>query len=214
MMKNLFTLDNLFKLINAIIILGIIFFVYKIILRAIKKIPPQKITPQRTLILNKIAKYTFFIAFGIYILNLFGVKLSAIWGAAGIAGIAIGFAAQTTISNLISGLFVVTEGALKIGDTIIVNEITGIVDSINLISVRIHTLDNRMVRIPNSTIMNTNLTNNTYHLERRMTISVSINYESDMQKALETLQKAPLLCPPYFLLQSQQFGLTDLSQAA
>ncbi len=195
MMKNLFTLDNLFKLINAIIILGIIFFVYKIILRAIKKIPPQKITPQRTLILNKIAKYTFFIAFGIYILNLFGVKLSAIWGAAGIAGIAIGFAAQTTISNLISGLFVVTEGALKIGDTIIVNEITGIVDSINLISVRIHTLDNQMVRIPNSTIMNTNLTNNTYHLERRMTISVSINYESDMQKALETLQKAPLLCP-------------------
>ena len=45
----------------------------------------------------------------------------------------------------------------EIGDTIIVDGITGVVDSINLISVRVHTYDNQMVRIPNSTIINANL---------------------------------------------------------
>ena len=130
-----------------------------------------------------------------YVLSLFGVKLSAIWGAAGIAGVAIGFAAQTSVSNLISGLFVLTEGSLKVGDLIIVGDVTGIVDSINLISVRVHTLDNEMVRIPNSTIINANLMNKSYHSKRRLTLSVSISYDTDMAKALETLAKAPGLCP-------------------
>ena len=130
-----------------------------------------------------------------YVLSLFGVKLSAIWGAAGIAGVAIGFAAQTSVSNLISGLFVLTEGALKVGDTIIVNGVTGVVDSINLISVRVHTLDNEMVRIPNSSIINTNLMNKSYHNKRRLTLSISISYDTDMKTALEALSKAPSLCP-------------------
>lgn len=193
--KSFLTWDNLFKLIGAILILGIFFGIYKIILRGIKKIPAEKTTPQRTAILNRIVKYVYFFVTVMYVLSLFGIKLSAIWGAAGIAGVAIGFAAQTSVSNLISGLFVITEGALKIGDTIIVDGITGVVDAINLISVRVHTHDNQMVRIPNSTIINTNLTNNSYHASRRLTLSVSVSYDADMEKALEALSKAPSLCP-------------------
>lgn len=129
-----------------------------------------------------------------YILGLFGIKLSAIWGAAGIAGIAIGFAAQTSISNIISGLFVLTEGTLKVGDAITVDGITGVVDSINLMSIQLHTYDNEMVRIPNSTIINTDLTNKSFHSKKRLTISLSISYDTDMKKAYEILNSAPSLC--------------------
>lgn len=125
---------------------------------------------------------------------MFGIKLSAIWGAAGVAGVALGFAAQTSVSNLISGIFVITEGSLKIGDIIVVDNITGIIDSINLLSVRIHTFDNQMVRIPNSTIINKNLANNSYHSKRRITISVDISYNTDMNKALETIKQVPEKC--------------------
>ena len=52
-----------------------------------------------------------------------------------------------------------------------------------------------MVRIPNSTIINANLTNNSYHASRRLTLSVSVGYDADMEKALEALSKAPSLCP-------------------
>jgi small-conductance mechanosensitive channel len=193
--KSLLTWENLFKLIGAIIIFAIIFVIYKLLLRAIKKIPAEKTTPQRTAILKRTVKYLFYAVTIIYVLSLFGIKLSAIWGAAGIAGVAIGFAAQTSVSNLISGLFVITEGALKIGDTIIVDGVTGVVDAINLISVRIHTYDNQMVRIPNSTIINTNLTNNSYHKTRRLTLQVSVSYDTDMEQALQALSKAPALCP-------------------
>ena len=99
------------------------------------------------------------------------------------------------MSNVISGLFVLTERSLKVGDTIIVNGITGVVDTISLLSVRVHTFDNQMVRIPNSTIINSNLTNNSYHDKRRITLGVSISYDADMKTALEVLGKAPALCP-------------------
>lgn len=193
--KAYLTRDNIFKITNTLIIIFIIYLIYKVILNAIKKIPAEKITSQRSMFMVRFIKYTFYIIELMYILSLFGIKLSAIWGAAGIAGIAIGFAAQTSVSNLISGLFVITEGSLKIGDTIIVDGITGVVDEINLISVRIHTFDNQMVRIPNSTIINTNLTNNSFHSKRRITLTVPVSYDTDLTKALEVLSKAPALCP-------------------
>ena len=193
--KGFLTWDNLFKLVGALLIIFALWVIYKLVLKALKKIPPEKTTPHRQMIIGRIIKYCFYVIMVMYVLSLFGVKLSAIWGAAGIAGVAIGFAAQTSVSNLISGLFVLTEGSLKVGDLIIVGDVTGIVDSINLISVRVHTLDNEMVRIPNSTIINANLINKSYHSKRRLTLSVSISYDTDMAKALETLAKAPGLCP-------------------
>jgi len=193
--KGFLNWENLFKLLGSLLIILAMWIIYRVILKVTKKIPAEKTTPQRMMILRRFLKYIFYFLVVMYVLSLFGIKLSAIWGAAGIAGVAIGFAAQTSVSNLISGLFVLTEGALKIGDTIIVGDVTGIVDAISLLSVRVHTFDNQMVRIPNSTIINSNLTNNSYHSKRRMTIKVSIAYDSDMNVALEALKKAPSLCP-------------------
>lgn len=193
--KSLLSWENLFKIIGAVILLFLMWIVYRIVLRGVKKVPLEKTNQHKQMIAVKFVKYVFYASVVIYILGLFGVKLSAVWGAAGIAGVAIGFAAQTSVSNVISGLFVLTEGALKVGDTIIVNGITGVVDTISLLSVKVHTFDNQMVRIPNSSIINSNLTNNSYHDKRRITLGVSISYDADMRSALEALSKAPDLCP-------------------
>lgn len=194
-LKGFLTFDNLFKVIGAVIMVLIMWIIYKLLLRFVKRIPEEKTTKHRQLIIVKFIKYCFYIIVLIYVLGLFGINLKAIWGAAGIAGVAIGFAAQTSVSNLISGLFVLTEGTLKVGDVIIVGDITGVVDNVSLLSVRVHTLDNQMVRIPNSDIINTKLINNSYNEIRRMTIGVSVAYDTDMDKALEALKKAPDLCP-------------------
>lgn len=193
--KSLLSWENLFKIIGAVLLLFLMWIVYRIVLRGVKKVPLEKTNQHKQMIAVKFVKYVFYASVVIYILGLFGVKLSAVWGAAGIAGVAIGFAAQTSVSNVISGLFVLTEGALKVGDTIIVNGITGVVDTISLLSVKVHTFDNQMVRIPNSSIINSNLTNNSYHDKRRITLGVSISYDADMRSALEALSKAPELCP-------------------
>lgn len=193
--KGFLTWDNLFKIVGIFFILFLIWLGYKLIVRGVKKVPVERLSKSKRGIILRFIKYAFYVLVTMYVLSIFGIKLSAIWGAAGIAGVAIGFAAQTSVSNLISGLFVLTEGSIKIGDTIIVDGITGIVDSVNLISVQVHTLDNEMVRIPNSTIINANLMNKSFHSKRRLTLNVSISYENDMKTALEALQKAPALCP-------------------
>lgn len=193
-LNSFLTWGNLFKLIGAVIFIFILWIIYKVLMRALNKIPKEKITPQRTMIFGKVFKYAFYIITIMYVLSLFGVKFSAIWGAAGIAGVAVGFAAQTSVSNLISGIFVLSEGILKVGDFITVSDSTGIVDSVGLLSVQIHTLDNQLVRIPNSTIINSNLINTSYFPRRRLCISVSVSYDTDMAKALEALNKVPALC--------------------
>ena len=189
------TWENLFKLVGSIFIIFVIWVIFRIISKAIRRVPETKLPAQRAAIVIKFVRYIFYIVVVLYVLGLFGINLKAIWGAAGIAGVAIGFAAQTSVSNLISGLFVLTEGSIHVGDTIIVGDVTGIVDEVKLLSVRVHTYDNQMVRIPNSTIIGSNLTNNSYHNKRRLTLKVGVDYSTDMRKALETLQKAPSLCP-------------------
>ena len=193
--KGLVTWSNLFKLLGGILVLLVMWIIYRIILRTIKKSSSAKMNSHKQQMLSHFVKYIFYILVVLEVLSLLGIKLSALLGAAGIAGVAIGFAAQTSVSNLISGLFVLTEGSIKIGDAVTVDGVTGVVDEINLLSIHIHTYDNQMVRIPNSTIINSNFTNINFHQTRRMTINVSVDYSTDMKTALEALKKAPALCP-------------------
>ena len=192
--KGFVTWDNFFKLLGIILILLAMKIVYKLIVRSIKKIPAAKLPAHRSMVLLKFLKYIYYAVVIMFFLSLFGIKLSAIWGAAGVAGIAIAFAAQTSVSNIISGIFVIAEKSLKIGDLINVAGETGIVDTISLLSVRVHTLDNQMIRIPNSTIINSTLRNTSFFDKRRLDVKVSVAYETDMQKALDTLAKAPQYC--------------------
>lgn len=193
--KDLITWNHFFKLIGVVVILFAMWIIYRLILRRVKKIPAEKISPQRSMIITKIINYAFFIIVAMYVLSLFGLKLSAIWGAVGIGGVVLAFAAQTSVSNVISGIFVLAEKTLKVGDLITVGSESGIVDDIGLLSIKIHTLDNQMVRIPNSAIINTNLKNTSFFPKRRMTIACSVSYEIDLSFALETLKKAPEYCP-------------------
>lgn len=193
--ESFFTWENLFRALGAVFVIFVIWLAYRFICHAIKRIPEKKIKEQYRAVCFKIVHYTYYIVLVMYVLGLFGIKLSALLGAAGIAGVAIGFAAQTSMSNLISGVFVLTEQVIKPGDTISVGDTTGIVDSIDAISVKIHTFDNQLVRIPNSKIIDSNLVNFSYHPVRRFTFPVSISYDTDMAFAVETIKKAPDLCP-------------------
>ncbi len=188
-------ISHLKKIIVSIFILALLFFIYKLLKKIINVSAKDKIQPHTKMILNKIVSYTFYVATGMFVLNLFGVNLSAIWGAAGIAGLAIGFAAQTAVGNIISGMFVLGEKALKVGDFIEVDGQMGTVDSVGLLSVKIHTPNNQMVRIPNNKILDTNLINYSHFGKRRMVFEIPLAYSEDMTKALEAAQKVPDLCP-------------------
>ena len=116
-----------------------------------------------------------------------GFKLTALLGAAGIAGIAIGFASQTSVSNIISGLFLISEKPFEVGDLIKVDDTKGNVLSIDLLSVKLRTLDNQLVRIPNESLIKNQVTNITRFPIRRFDINVGVAYKEDVSRVREVL---------------------------
>ena len=190
-----FTPEIVAQIVKAIIGLVIFFIAYFVMAQLIKRFLSRKLKPQTALIVMKGIRYTFFVLVVIYVLEIFNINLSALFGAAGIAGVAIGFASQTSMSNVISGFFVLTDHALKVGDYITVDEISGTVDTITMLSVKVKTPDGRIVRIPNETIINAKLQNVSSYPTRRYDVVVSISYDTDLRKALEILGTVPAQCP-------------------
>ncbi|MCQ2240804.1 mechanosensitive ion channel family protein [Treponema sp.] len=189
------TWGNLMKVVVAFISVLVFYVIYRIIKHIIKKQAAPRVEKHTYMLINKFVSYIFYVIIVMYILSLFGINLKAIWGAAGVAGLALGFAAQTSVSNLISGVFVLSEKAMKVGDFIQVGDVFGTVDSVGLLSVRVHTLDNQMVRIPNSSVINSNLVNFNHYDIRRFVFEMPVSYDSNMEKALEVAQSIPAKCP-------------------
>ena len=128
---------------------------------------------------------TFYIIFAIFLISALehlGFKLSVLLGAAGVFTVAISFASQTAASNLISGVFLLFERPFKIGDVVAVNGTNGIIDSIDLLSTKLKTADNTLVRIPNETMIKSDITNLSYFPTRRVTLLIAEPYESDLHQ--------------------------------
>ena len=151
--------EHIVKFATGVIAVLIFWIVYRIIRMIIKKGASRKFEPSTVKTLSKTISYVFYVLIVMYVLGLFGINLTAIWGAAGIAGVAIGFAAQTTVSNLISGFFILTEKTMKIGDFIEVDGVSGTVYKVGLLSIMVNTPNNQLIRIPSSAIINTKLMN-------------------------------------------------------
>ncbi len=128
-----------------------------------------------------------------------GVDLVSVLGAAGVVGIAVGFASQTTLSNFISGIFLVGERSVAIGDYIKVNGVEGSVEAINLLSVSLRQGDNSLIRIPIEDLIKNPIVNITGNKMRRIDFDLGVDYSSDLQQVrdciLRVVQAQPLLAP-------------------
>ncbi|PJB37351.1 MAG: mechanosensitive ion channel protein [Deltaproteobacteria bacterium CG_4_9_14_3_um_filter_51_14] len=142
---------------------------------------------QQGMLLRKVIYYLLLSLFVVSALREMGFSLGALLGAAGVFTVAIGFASQTSASNLISGIFLIGERSFQIGDFIKVGDTTGEVLSIDLLSVKLRTLDNLHVRIPNETMIKSEVTNLTKFPIRRVDLKVGVAYKEDIGKVRRVL---------------------------
>ena len=157
-----------------------------------------------------------FLLVGITILYELGFNLTALLGAAGVASVAIGFASQTSLSNFISGLFLYGEKPFQVGDVIKIGETSGIVLSIDLMSVKLRQFDNVFVRIPNETMIKSQVSTITKFPIRRMDINVGVAYKEDVKQVVSVLRdladKNPFcLDEPEPLIVFKDFGDSSLN---
>ena len=149
----------------------------------------KKYAPHYGMLAGKIVFYSGIILMIITVMGQLGISLAPLLAGAGIVGVALGFASQTSVSNIISGLFLIAEQPFKVDDIINVSGTIGIVMSIDVLSVKLRTFDNMFVRIPNETIIKTQVINLTRFPIRRFNAKVSVAYKEDIEKVREILME-------------------------
>lgn len=166
---------------------------------------------QTVMIVRKTVLYTGVALVAALALLDLGFKIGPLLGAAGVVGIAVGFAAQTSVSNIISGLFLVSEKPFAVGDVVQVGDTKGTVLAIDLLSVKLRTFDNRFVRIPNENLLKNECTNITRFPIRRLDLDIGVAYKEDIGKVrhvlLDVARNNPLcLDEPEPIFVFQNFG--------
>ncbi len=176
----------------------------------------QKLPKQVLTLLSRTIRSIIWVLVLVQGLRAVGVDVISILGAAGVLGVAIGFASQTSLSNLISGVFLVSERSFKLGDYISVAGEEGSVESINLLSVYLRRPDNSLVRIPCETLIKSPVTNITGSPRRRIDMDLGVDYSSDLTKVKEVIldvikQEPELLDTPAPTVMFSGFGDSSLN---
>ncbi len=198
-------------LVSAGILVGGGFFAARLLSVSIAKTLVKQLTPQQAMLLRRFIFYFIFLLFIASAVDQLGFHIGALLGAAGILTVAIGIASQTSMSNIISGIFMIGEKPFEVGHRIKVGDVTGKVLSIDLLSVRLRTSQNTMVRIPNETLIKSPITNLSYFPIRRVEIKIGVAYNENLNRVKDTLfavaNKNPLsLIEPKPTLNVIEFG--------
>jgi small-conductance mechanosensitive channel len=202
---------------RAILIFTAGFFIARIVSLAVAKLLEDKVSIHNHIIIKRSVYYVLLVLFLMSALRELGFDLTVVIGAAGILSVAIGFASQTSASNLISGVFLMIERPFSIKDVIRVGTTTGEVIAIDLLSVKLRTFDNLFVRIPNETMIKAEVTTLTKYPIRRLDLQIGIAYREDVNKVKAVLLEIAnknLLCleepAPLFIIQGFGNSSVDL----
>ncbi|MFC3909573.1 mechanosensitive ion channel family protein [Legionella dresdenensis] len=186
------------KFINILYALGLFLVGYVFaqrFSRLLERTMANRFSPHHVMLISRFVFYITLLLFIIAGLQQLGFNLSVLLGAAGVFTVAISFASQTAASNLVSGIFMLFERPFQIGDNIEVKGISGIVDSIDLLSTKIKTSDNRLVRIPNEAMMKADITNLSYFTTRRIDLKIPVAYNADLITVKNLLFNTTTNCP-------------------
>ncbi len=161
----------------------------KIVTTNLRRALADKISKDQLDVLLK-AIYAAILGFAIIAVSpILGLNISGLLVAGGIAGIVIGFASQSVVANFVSGLFLLWERPIKIGDQIGVDGIEGFVEDIKVMSTIVRTYDGLYVRIPNEKVFVSSITNYVANVARKFGYVISISYGDDAEVAMDVIRR-------------------------
>ena len=152
-------------------------------------------------IYRQIIRLAFAIAALVVALDIIGATalLSGILGAAGIVGLAIGFAVRDTVENFIASIMLSIRQPFRPNDTVEIDGDTGKVIRLTSRATILLSFDGNHIRIPNATVFKSRIINYSRNAERRFVFSLSVKSDADLAQArtlaLETLNSLPFILP-------------------
>ncbi|MCH8556857.1 MAG: mechanosensitive ion channel [Balneolia bacterium] len=143
--------------------------------------------------LQRITHYTILILGVLFSFQFIGIDLSGLTVIFGLLSVGIGFGLQNLTSNFISGIMLLFERPISVGDRIIVGELEGDVKEINMRSTTINSIDNVSIIVPNSDFISGNVINYSHGDTRiRITVDVGVSYSSDLDLVLKVIKEVAM----------------------
>ena len=186
-MSDIFTSERVLGIGRAVLILVVGVLVARVASRTAERGMRRHVSVQEAMLVRRLSYYVLLGLVVTSALHQLGFKLGVLLGAAGVISVALGFASQTSVSNLISGLFLIVERSFVVGDLLEVNGRVGSVISIDLLSVKLRTFDNLMMRVPNEEMIKTTVVNLTRFPIRRLDLQIGVAYKEDTERVRKIL---------------------------
>jgi len=179
--------DRIFPYILALIILIFSIILAKGFSVFLRRSLRDRFDKDRLGILLKGSYYGIIIIAVILALPLLGINTSGLLVAGGVTGIVIGFASQSIVGNLISGLFIMAERPIKIGSQVEIDNVRGFVEDIGVMSTILRNYDGLFIRIPNEKVFTNKIINISANIARRIEYTIGIRYTDDAEKAIKII---------------------------
>lgn len=178
------------NIISALIILFIGNIIVKAIANSVSKVLEKKKMDRAVVeFIHGLVRYLLFVIVLIAALGRLGVQTASVVAVIGAAGLAVGLALQGSLSNFAAGVLIVAFRPFKSGDYVEIGGVAGSVDSIQIFQTILTTPDNKMVVVPNGSVIGSPITNYSRHATRRIDLMIGVSYNADLQKTKALLTK-------------------------
>ena len=165
----------------ATLFIGIVVIklIVNVLTRIFTRAKMEKIAQQ---FIKTVIKFVLYLVLVLMLLSIIGIQISGIITALSAMLLAVGMALQNNIANVANGIIIVSTKMFKKGDFITVGSVSGCITDINFLFVTLTTADNKKVTLPNSMIVNSEVTNAGANKTRRVDFTFSVAYESDVEQ--------------------------------
>lgn len=213
--------DNSIKVSNiliAILLTIVGFYFSNIVSKFLKKVLGKVINDRDALnAVHKVAFYILFFFYIIIILEIANIPLNVFAFIGGALAISAGLGTQQLLNNFISGILIIVEKPIKVGDVVEVFGVVGMVKSIGGRSTILKQFNGTTIVVPNSTIMQQHLTNWNYseknlHVEIIIKVEISNRSEKSHKKILDQIQKAANSVKLFEKLKEPQVSLSSIKK--
>jgi small conductance mechanosensitive channel len=174
----------------ALVVLIVSYFVASVLARICSGPIRMKVDETLGRFVGKVIFYLVMLGAVLGVLQYFGIGVTSFAAVIAAVGFAIGLAFQGTLSNFAAGVMLLVFRPFKVGDAISAAGITAKVHEIDLFTTTFDTPDNRRIIVPNSKIASDIIENITHHDERRVDVSVGVDYAADIDRTREVLLQA------------------------
>ena len=183
--------------VRVALIVGIAFVVLKVVERAVEQwtarvedLSPSDPKRQRAVTLSGLVKsitgYAVWAVAGIMVLSEVGLDIGALLATAGIAGLAVGFGAQTLVKDVIGGIFLLFDDVIRVGDLVTISGHTGTVESIGVRLIKLRKFDGELVMIPAGEVRTFGNKSIDW---ARVVVPVGLSYDQDIDAILPIMER-------------------------